>query len=462
MRITAKIIDSALSKRKAALLAVEPGSAYRDVLRDDDLRGLALVINRKNASWVFSYRPTGVEQVEKEPGVFVTARPGTRHVKLGDASTLSPDDARRAAAEVKLAVVAKQDPAQERRAEVKKRAAATKRATCDALLPMYEQHLSSVTSRKTRRKLGERHIESEMVNLKAMFASSGLGIGSLQPSEITHDHVTDIPSKAKGSTAARHWHGALNRFLQWCFSQKRVASVVTRDIPLPPAPPSRSRWLTADEIGKAWAATSALDPAYAAFMRWLMVIPCRREEAAEMRWSAVDMKGAVWSQAAADVKNAEPHRFHLHPMAIEVLEQRLEAARQPGEKRDAALKRLVAEQALVFPSPKSGTPILAYSSIMRQLHNASGTSEWSMHDLRRSFASHLGEAGQDVGIVDQVLNHKASSTKTGVMAVYQRAQRWPMQVEAMKVWGNMLAAFTGWMASASEGTNVIEMKKNGA
>jgi integrase len=461
MRITPKDITTAFTKRAAAL-AADPGKAYREVLRDEVTKGLALVINRKTASWVFSYRPAGMERVEVEPGVYKTERPGTRHVKLGDASALSPAEARIEATKIKLQVTAKQDPAQERREQVKQREAATKRADCNALLPTYEKHLASVTSRKTRRKLGERHIESEMANLQAMFAKTGLGIGSLPPSEITHDHVTAIPSKAKGSTAARHWHGALNRFLLWAFSQKRVSSVVTRDIPLPPAPPSRSRWLTAAEISKVWAGAAALDPSYAAFIRWLMAVPCRREEAALMRWSAIDLKGAVWSQAAADVKNAEPHRFYLHPMAIEVLELRLDAARQPGESREAALKRLVAEQALVFPSPKTGTPIQAFSSIIEQLHKASGTSAWSMHDLRRTFASHLGEAGQDVGIVDQVLNHKASSTKTGVMAVYQRSARWPMQVDAMKVWGKMLAGFTGWTAPAAEASNIIDLKTKGA
>ena len=55
-----------------------------------------------------------------------------------------------------------------------------------------------------------------------------------------------------------------------------------------------------------------------------------------------------------------------------------------------------------------------------------------------SFATALAEAGVAESVADAILNHKQSATRGGVLGVYQRAQRWPEQVDAMKVWDCML------------------------
>ena len=465
-RSIAKTIAAEIKARD--IFVATSKEAYRAIVRDDVLRGLALVINRTSASWTYSYRPAGIETVETAPGTFITRRAANRHMKLGDISIMGVEEARSAAAAVKLSVIAKADPSAERKAAQKQREATARRATCEALLPSYELHLKTVTSRKTKKKLGKRHIEAELLNLRNMFAADSLAIGDLPPSEITIDHVLLIthPEKgAKGPAAQRHWHGALNRFLTWCVTQKRATTNVARDIPLPPALKSRDRWLTVDEIKAVWNATASLDPVYAAFVRWLMCVPCRRIEAATLRWGSIDMKTATWSQAAKDVKNNEAHQFHVHPVAMGVLHQRIEAAaaRRQGETFKEALKRLTEDNELVFPSPREENEITGFSKLLKQVHKASGTSGWSFHDFRRTFASHMGDtSGHDVNVIDMVLNHKASATRGGVLGVYQRGQRQPAQEAAMKTWGNMLATFTGWTAPDATGSNVITFNAKGA
>jgi hypothetical protein len=64
---------------------------------------------------------------------------------------------------------------------------------------------------------------------------------------------------------------------------------------------------------------------------------------------------------------------------------------------------------------------------------------WRLHDFRRSFATALGETSFPEVIVDAVLNHRQSATRGGVLGTYQRSQRWPDQVRAMKTWGKILA-----------------------
>jgi integrase len=65
--------------------------------------------------------------------------------------------------------------------------------------------------------------------------------------------------------------------------------------------------------------------------------------------------------------------------------------------------------------------------------------DWRLHDHRRSFVTALAEAGVHEAVLDAILNHRQSATRAGVLGVYQRAQRWPEQVEAMKKWADLLA-----------------------
>ena len=97
-------------------------------------------------------------------------------------------------------------------------------------------------------------------------------------------------------------------------------------------------------------------------------------------------------------------------------------------------------QGLVFPSPGAGRPIGAFSQVKTMLDDAAKLHGWTWHDFRRSFATALGEAGISEAVADAILNHRQSATRGGVLGVYQRATRWPEQVRAMQLWGQLLAS----------------------
>lgn len=149
-------------------------------------------------------------------------------------------------------------------------------------------------------------------------------------------------------------------------------------------------------------------------------------------------------------KNRDPHRLHLHSLALEVLRVRHDATGGKG---------------LVFPAPVSGRPIDTFTDIKAALVNATASEAelnqapdeldgWTWHDFRRSFATALGEAGIPEVVADAILNHRQSATRGGVLGVYQRASRWPEQVRAMDLWGKLLAE-----AISGRGTpaNVVAM-----
>jgi len=68
------------------------------------------------------------------------------------------------------------------------------------------------------------------------------------------------------------------------------------------------------------------------------------------------------------------------------------------------------------------TPISGFSKAKAQFDKKSGVTGWTLHDLRRTFATVLTEKlGVSPVVTDRILNHVEGSVR-GVAAVYQRGQ----------------------------------------
>lgn len=70
-------------------------------------------------------------------------------------------------------------------------------------------------------------------------------------------------------------------------------------------------------------------------------------------------------------------------------------------------------------------------TVWRRLNH---NTKWSWHDLRRSFVTHLNEAGIAPHVVEQILGH----TLPGVMAHYVHTNRVPEQKIALELWQQIL------------------------
>ena len=74
-----------------------------------------------------------------------------------------------------------------------------------------------------------------------------------------------------------------------------------------------------------------------------------------------------------------------------------------------------------------------------------------LHDLRRSQATALAEAGYDEGVVDRIQNHVATGSRaSAVAAVYNKAQKLPERAIALDAWAAMVTQDT---------SNVVVFKK---
>jgi integrase len=147
------------------------------------------------------------------------------------------------------------------------------------------------------------------------------------------------------------------------------------------------------------------EPVWRDLARFLVAVPCRRGEAAQLDWSHLDVGTGEWRQPGRLTKNRDPHRLHLHPLALKVLKARKQATGGKG---------------LVFPAPRSGAVLDTFSDIKAALTEATNGADtpaiigWTWHDFRRSLATALGEAGIPEAVADAILNHRQSATRGGV------------------------------------------------
>jgi hypothetical protein len=73
---------------------------------------------------------------------------------------------------------------------------------------------------------------------------------------------------------------------------------------------------------------------------------------------------------------------------------------------------------------------------------------WTLHDLRRSFASGLQRLGVAPHIVELALNHR-SGTFSGVAGIYQRHRYAKEVAEAFAVWSRHVETLTTQKVSAA-------------
>ena len=81
----------------------------RLIVRDQECRGLALIVNPSTMTWTFAYRPRGLDPLTGR-------RPANRTVTIGNPATHSPEAARTEANTIKGRAAAGADPVAEHRA----------------------------------------------------------------------------------------------------------------------------------------------------------------------------------------------------------------------------------------------------------------------------------------------------------------------------------------------------------
>jgi integrase len=414
--------------------------------RDTKVAGLLLRVGSRKATWVYSYIPRGV----REDGL----RHGRRELRLGDAATgdasttMTLVDARQAAAEAKIAVAAGKDPFGERKAQaaVLVAARATKATTLDGALESYETDLMARSRPKEASRWQAIHYAKRAI---ALMAVGGLPVTALDGERVRQFVRAPVLIERKGkkaeasSSEKRHLWVGLCAFITylvergWLDTDPTVA-VARRERPAAGA--SRDHVPSVAELRGVWKAVDGEKDAVRDLVRFLLLVPLRRDEAAGLLWSEVDLAGGWIRIGAQRMKAGEQHELPLAGEAKAILERRAAEVEKRREMRKTG-KPAKADE-LVFPGPTAGEVFSGWGRLMARVRRALGQEDqaranrFTLHDIRRSFVSTLADRF-DENLLDLMLAHRPSSRR-GSSAAYQKAKRLPERAAVMTAWSNLV------------------------
>jgi len=235
--------------------------------------------------------------------------------------------------------------------------------------------------------------------------------------------VVDKAMKRGPSAGVTAWKVA-KAFFAWCEAREEDFASPTRSIRKPAKEKSRERVLDDAELKLTWEAADAAGGASGALVKLLLLTGARRNEMTEL---ARDEIAADTIELPGErTKNGLPHTIPITPMIRRVLN----ALPSTGK----------------FVLNGADRPFGDHSGAKGKVTPA--IRPWTLHDLRRSFASGLQRLGVAPHIVELALNHR-SGTFSGVAGIYQR-HRYAKEVrEAFELWSQHVEALISKKAVAA-------------
>lgn len=218
----------------------------------------------------------------------------------------------------------------------------------------------------------------------------------------------------------------VRKLFNWCVERGIIEISPINGLKAPTKEVSRDRILTDNEI-KAVLSCSRNDVyPFRQFVPLLLATAQRRGELASIRWIDVDFEAKEWVIPAERSKNGKPHVVPLSSFALDLL---------------AEIPRFLDCDGYVFTTTRR-SPISGFSKALRRLWEASGSTDWRFHDLRRTAASGMARANVPPHVIEKVLNH-TSGIISGVAAVYNKWGYNPEKRAALEQWGAYLSGVDG-------------------
>ena len=258
-------------------------------------------------------------------------------------------------------------------------------------------------------------------------------IGSLTRSDL---QIIVDGKQAEGKVVmANRLRAAFSAFTGWAYRRGHMPEDIGVSVQRAGKETPRERTPSLDEVKEIWAQTFKMGELWGPFFRMCILTGQRsHKDILEMRWSWIDMDRCRYE--IPKPKNGRPHIVHLSDPAM------------------VELRRLK-EQQVDTPCPfifsttgRTSATGVSKAKLRLDEYITSGRAEtgiaepfepWVLHDLRRSQATALAEAGFDEGVVDRIQNHVATGSRaSAVAAVYNKAQKLPERAAALDAWARMV------------------------
>ena len=368
---------------------------------DDEQRGLAVrVTSGGSKTYLAQYTFAGRK----------------KRVPLGAVTGISLDAARKATAAVLGEVAQGRDPAAARKASRKQEK--LDRLTLDDLVEQW-----------AALRLSERRASYSAEATRALRVAFAKKL-SVPAAELTREAVVRVTDKltADGKAAMASRTAAYGRACYaWAIKRGTLEINPFDALPLEPVD-RRERVLSDDELRSIWKATEGVG-SFNAIVRALMLTGQRRDEVTSLTWDEITPDRSTWILPAERTKNGVAHIVPLSEQMRALLSNR--GAKPRNDKIDGDEKNANPLN-LVFPGREGS--FNGFSKAKIALDNASGVTDWRLHDLRRTFATGLQRLGIRLEVTESVLNH-VSGSRAGIVGIYQRHDFATEKRTALDAWG---------------------------
>ncbi len=241
-------------------------------------------------------------------------------------------------------------------------------------------------------------------------------------SDVTpHDVVRKLDALRYAPAEQNHAFVIARAFFNWCVRRHHLAESPCARMTLPTRPVVRDRVLKDGELVAVWNAAQGM---FGAIVKLLILTGQRRHEIAALQWEWIDEETITLPGSLT--KNGRQHTFPYGGMTRQILES------------------LPRRNAYVFPASRDAvrgkptTTFNGWSKATVDLRERSHTQDWTLHDLRRTFATNLAALRTPIHVTEKLLNHVSGSV-SGIAAVYNRHTYIDEMTEAIHTWESKLA-----------------------
>jgi len=381
-----------LDSKTVARLALPAGKS--DVIVFDELLpGFGLRLRgaggQVRKSWIVQYRRAG----------------RSRRLLLGSAEVLSAEQARTAAKKALGAVATGSDP-QADKATRRNQDRFTFRAVADDYLRAKQPTVRPRTFVEMQRYLCGSYFKA---------------LHSVPADQITRRDVAArllVIDRECGVVTALRARSHISSFFAWGIAQGLMDSnPVVGAAQLKP-PPARDRVLDDAELSAIWRACE--DDDFGKIVRLLIILGARRTEVGGLRWSELDLNRGVWLLPRERAKNAREHLLPLPALALSILE---------------TVPRVMNRDCLFGERSAGGFTLWAAAKAALDARLADQVRKWTLHDIRRTFATRLCDLGTAPHVVEQILNHQ-SGHRAGIAGIYNKSSYEREVKAALALWAD--------------------------
>lgn len=254
--------------------------------------------------------------------------------------------------------------------------------------------------------------------------------GDYAPKQVTRRDIInylDELKKRASKTATMDTRKWLSVFFNWALEREYVDFNPVSGIRSPVKSKPRERVLSIEEARAVWKTAQAEPFPSGSLICLLMLTGARLREIGHSQIGWLDRANACLDIPGEAYKTGDPTVIPLIPEAMEIYER---IPKPP--KGDYLISSNGGKRPVWTATPEALTRIRqgAEAQLGRKIER------WTIHDLRRTAATHMARLGVDEIVVERVLGHRIG----GVKAVYNRYRYIDEKRAALKLWAAELLA----------------------